>query len=62
MDDELDGVLKISMQQRGCRIDVVVPESALPGMMDMKEYMRNTGADMYARLLHMMQKQERKDE
>jgi hypothetical protein len=27
--------------------------------MEMKEYMRNTGADMYARLYHMMQQLER---
>jgi len=62
MTDEADGdgVLKITMQQKGCFIEVVVPESALPGVMDMKEYMQNTGADMYARLLFMMQKQERK--
>lgn len=57
--DEDDGVLKITMKQKGCFIEVVVPESALPGVMDMKEYMQNTGADMYARLMHMMQKQER---
>ena len=29
---------------------------SLPPVMDMKEYMRNTGADMYARLLFMMQR------
>lgn len=57
MSDEYDGVLRITMQQQGCFIEVVVPESALPGVLDMKEYMRNTGADMYARLLHMMQKE-----
>lgn len=61
MTDEADGdgVLKITMQQKGCFIEVVVPESALPGVMDMKEYMQNTGADMYARLMYMMQKQEK---
>ena len=45
-----DGVLKITMEQKGCLIEVVVPEVALPPIMEMKEYMRNTGADMYARL------------
>lgn len=54
-----DGVLKITMEQKGCLIEVVVPEVALPPVMEMKEYMRNTGADMYARLYHMMQMQER---
>lgn len=54
--------LKITMEQRGCYIEVVVPEVALPPVMDMKEYMRNTGADMYARLLHMIQRMERGEE
>lgn len=49
-------VLKITMEQRGCFIEVVVPEIALPSPLKMDEYMRNTGADMYARLWHMMQK------
>ena len=52
-------VLKITMEQRGCLIEVNVPEKALPPIMEMKEYMRNTGADMYARLYHMMQQMER---
>jgi hypothetical protein len=51
-------VLKITMEQRGCLIEVNVPEKALPDVMDMKEYMRNTGADMYARLLFMMRQAE----
>ena len=54
-----DGLLKITMEQKGCLIEVVVPEVALPPIMEMKEYMRNTGADMYARLYHMIQMQER---
>lgn len=57
--DENDhDVLKITMEQKGCLIEVVVPEVALPPLMDMKEYMRNTGADMYARLVFMMQQME----
>lgn len=48
-------VLRITMEQRGCLIEVNVPEKALPTIMEMKEYMQNTGADMYARLYHMMQ-------
>ena len=55
-------VLKITMEQRGCYIEVVVPEVALPAIMKMEEYMRNTGADMYARLYHMLQKAEKGDE
>ncbi len=58
-DDSGHDVLKITMEQKGCLIEVVVPEVALPPIMDMKEYMRNTGADMYARLLYMMQQMER---
>jgi hypothetical protein len=54
-------VLRITMEQRGCLIEVNVPEKALPGIMEMKEYMKNTGADMYARLWHMVQAAERKD-
>ena len=56
MEDDLKDVLKITMEQDGCYIEVVVPVGALPPIMDMKEYMRNTGADMYARLLFMMQR------
>lgn len=48
-------VLRITMEQRGCLIEVNIPEKALPPVMEMKEYMKNTGADMYARLYHMMQ-------
>ncbi len=55
-------VLKITMEQRGCLIEVVVPEVALPSPLKMDEYMRNTGADMYARLYHMLQKAEKGDE
>ena len=55
-------VLKITMEQKGCLIEVVVPEVALPPIMEMKEYMRNTGADMYARLYHMIQMQERDED
>ena len=51
-------VLRITMEQRGCLIEVNVPEKALPPIMEMKEYMRNTGADMYARLHFMMQQAE----
>ena len=57
-DDNLP-VLKITMEQRGCYIEVVVPEVALPSPLKMEEYMRNTGADMYARLYHMLQKAEK---
>lgn len=53
--------LRITMEQRGCLVEVCVPEKALPPIMEMKEYMRNTGADMYARLYHMMQQMERAD-
>ena len=53
-DDDIP-VLRITMEQRGCLIEVNIPEKALPGIMEMKEYMRNTGADMYARLWHMVQ-------
>lgn len=52
-------VLKITMEQRGCFIEVNVPEKALPGVMEMKEYMQNTGSDMYARLWHMIQQMEK---
>lgn len=57
--DEQMPVLKITMEQRGCYIEVVVPEVALPSPLKMEEYMRNTGADMYARLWHMLQKAEK---
>lgn len=52
------GTLRITMEQRGCLVEVVVPEVALPPIMEMKEYMKNTGADMYARLYHMIQEME----
>ena len=52
-------VLKITMEQRGCLVEVCVPEAALPSALEMKEYMRNTGADMYARLYFMMQQMNR---
>lgn len=54
--------LRITMEQRGCLVEVCVPEKALPPIMEMKEYMRNTGADMYARLYHMMQNMDRADD
>ena len=54
-DDNGHEVLKITMEQQGCLIEVVVPEVALPPILQMKEYMENTGAHMYARLYHMMQ-------
>lgn len=52
-------VLKITMEQRGCLVEVCVPEAALPSALEMKEYMKNTGADMYARLYFMMQQMNR---
>ena len=58
-DDRDIPVLRITMEQADCLIEVNVPVAALPGILDMKEYMRNTGADMYARLLHMMEMQKR---
>lgn len=58
-DDRDIPVLRITMEQADCLIEVNVPVAALPGILDMKEYMRNTGADMYARLMYMMQKQEK---
>jgi len=60
-DEEMEGMLKITMEQRGCYIEVVVPEVALPSPLQMQEYMRNTGADMYARLYYMMQKKKAGD-
>ena len=53
--------LRITMEQQECHIEVVVPEIALPPVMEMKEYMKNTGADMYARLYHMMQQMKAED-
>ena len=53
-DDDIP-VLRITMEQRGCLIEVNIPEKALPPILSMKEYMRNTGADMYARLWHMIE-------
>lgn len=61
IDDRDIPVLRITMEQADCLIEVNVPVAALPGILDMKEYMRNTGADMYARLLHMMEMQKRRD-
>ena len=62
MEEAPKDCLKITMEQKGCLIEVVVPEVALPPIMEMKEYMRNTGADMYARLYHMIQQMERKED
>ena len=31
-----DGVLKITMEQKGCLIEVVVPEVALPPIMELR--------------------------
>ena len=53
--------LKITMEQQGCLIEAIVPEVALPPILQMKEYMQNTGADMYARLYHMMQQMKADD-
>lgn len=53
-----DDLLKITMEQRGCLVEVCVPEAALPSPLEMKEYMANTGAHMYARLYHMVQQLE----
>ena len=38
------------MEQRGCLVEVCVPEAALPSALEMTAYMRTTGADMYARM------------
>jgi len=54
--------LKITMEQKGCLIEVVVPESALPDDLLMKEYMQNTAVDMYARLRFMMRKAQTQEE
>jgi hypothetical protein len=59
--DDSTPVLRITMEQRGCLVEVCVPEAALPSALEMKEYMKNTGADMYARMYHMMQQMERAD-
>lgn len=59
--DEDVPVLKITMEQRGCLVEVCVPEAALPSALEMKEYMKNTGADMYARLYFMMQQMNRSE-
>ena len=59
--DDSTPVLRITMEQRGCLVEVCVPEAALPSALEMKEYMRNTGADMYARLYFMMQQMDRAD-
>lgn len=61
MEEAPKDCLKITMEQQGCLIEVIVPEIALPPVMEMKEYMRNTGADMYARLYHMMQQAKGED-
>lgn len=58
-DDDVP-VLKITMEQRGCLVEAVVPEAALPSVLEMKEYMQNTGYDMYCRLHFMMQQLEKK--
>lgn len=47
-------MLRITMEQDGCLIEVQVPTTSLPDLMFMKEYMQNTAVDMYARLRHMM--------
>jgi hypothetical protein len=54
-----DNILRITMEQRGCLVEVCVPEAALPSPLEMKEYMSNTGAHMYARLYHMVQQLEK---
>ena len=46
--------LKITMEQNGCLIEVVVPTTTLPDAMYMKDYMQNTAVDMYARLRFMV--------
>lgn len=47
-------MLRITMEQEGCLIEVVVPTTTLPDAMYMKEYMQNTAVDMYMRLRFMM--------
>lgn len=46
--------LMISMEQRGCLIQVVIPVGTLPDAMQLKEYMQNTAVDMYSRLRFMV--------
>jgi hypothetical protein len=46
--------LKISMKQRGCLIEVVIPVETLPDAMQLKDYMQNTAVDMYSRLRFMV--------
>ena len=46
--------LKISMEQRGCLIEVVIPVETLPDAMQLKDYMQNTAVDMYSRLRFMV--------
>ncbi len=47
-------MLRITMEQDGCLIEVQVPTVTLPDAMFMKEYMQNTAVDMYARLRFMV--------
>ena len=47
-------LLRITMEQEGCMIEVNIPLSTLPDAMLMKEYMQNTSVDMYARLRFML--------
>ena len=51
---DLTNSLKITMEQDGCLIEVVVPTTTLPDALYMKEYMQNTAVDMYARLRFMV--------
>ena len=51
---DLGNSLKITMEQDGCLIEVVVPTTTLPDAMYMKDYMQNTAVDMYARLRFMI--------
>ena len=51
---DLTNSLKITMEQDGCLIEVVVPATTLPDALYMKEYMQNTAVDMYARLRFMV--------
>ena len=47
-------LLRITMEQEGCMIEVNIPLGTLPDPMLMKEYMQNTAVDMYARLRFML--------
>ena len=47
-------MLRITMEQDNCLIEVMVPAVALPDAMYMKDYMQNTAVDMYARLRFMV--------